>query len=439
MALSSLNLALKKARGLQTARQAFLNQLLVPTTTAATPDANTPILNEIANSFSRFAAYQQTAFDTGIPRSSSTNDASFMSKQVQSAIAKVLGRGTAGGQSFVAALNSTFPTVMSSDGPLVISTPSRSLVSLNQPGNTSNGSYTQVIDSSATTTSNGYAGTLSARQANLYREASIIANDGSRVLAGLTPYSPDAELDEVESLRTIIREEINALVTEFGRVDEPREARVSAYFSALGTSLADFRLKSFLGDPNHPPITVDDESQVASLDLLFVYQDTLLATWNAFLRSSNAISLSKFVERANILLPVVAQANYEFKAAMDSVDFPESERRSLANRLSALGNSNLLLDITVYDLTEWVERYASFEGPSILADSGQYGFNLITDQANLLFTVIGPVVTIIQSNASLNVTRGTRLIQVFSNERVQFALNSLLTELHNLAGLGLIP
>jgi hypothetical protein len=99
----------------------------------------------------------------------------------------------------------------------------------------------------------------------------------------------------------------------------------------------------------------------------------------------------------------------------------------------------LLPNITVYDLTEWIDRYASIEGPSILADSGQYGFNFITDQANRLFRVIAPAVVIIQSNASFTITNGTRLIQVFSNERVQFALTSLLNELNNLAGLILLP
>jgi hypothetical protein len=449
MVLSSLNLARGKAVLLQRTRQALLARLISPTTLAAgipAPDANTPILNNIANSFSRFAAYQQTAFDNGTPRSSGISNANAMSKQVQSAIDSVLGRGTAGGPSFFAALNSAFPITMTNDGPQVIPKRSGSVVSLYQPSYSSNGGYAPTIGGSMAVTTNGYAGTLSARQANLFREASIIANDGLGVLASLTPYAPDAELDQVESLRTMIRAEINALVTEFGRVDEPREERVLAYFSALRTNLDDFKASAFLDDQKNPPITVEDESQVAGLELLEGYVRTLNATWQTYQGTAPRTSLSKFVERSNILLPVIAQVNRDFEEAMDSVDFPESERRSIANRLSELRNlpsqplpPGLLSDITVYDLTQWIDSYASIEGPSILTDSGQYGFNFITDRANQLFRVIAPVVVVVESNAGVAIANSPRLIQVFSSDRVHFALTNLLTELDRLAGLLLLP
>jgi hypothetical protein len=441
MVRTGLNLARTRARQLKTAREGVLAELFVPPTTAGAPppDANTPILNDIANSFSRFAAYQQTAFDSGAGRSSSSNDASTMSKQVQSAINQVLGRGTAGGSSFIAALNSAFPSTMTSDGPQVISAPSRSMVPLYQPGSSSNGSGTVVA--------NGYAGTISARQANLYREASVLANDGLRVLASLNPFVPEAEVDQVESLRALINAEINSLVVEFGRVDEPREARVLAYFSALRTHLTDFGRRAFL-DRSIQPTTVEDEAQLAGFELLTSYARTLREAWNtfsSFIASPSRSSLSRLVEYANVLLPVVAQVNNDFEAAMDSVDFPETERRSLAARFTRLTAllplpplpipPGALSDITVYDLTEWIDRYASIEGPTILADSGQYGLDFISDQADRVFWVIAPVVAIIEFNANNNIANSLVLVQVLSNERVHFALNSLLSQLNELASL----
>lgn len=50
------------------------------------------VLNDIANSFSRYAAYQQTAFDNGASRSTSSSDASSMERLVQRAFNQVLGR-----------------------------------------------------------------------------------------------------------------------------------------------------------------------------------------------------------------------------------------------------------------------------------------------------------------------------------------------------------
>jgi hypothetical protein len=447
MVRTGLNLARTRARQLKITREGVLAELFVPPTPTGTPDANTPILNDIANSFSRFAAYQQTAFDSGAARSSSSNDANMMSKRIQSVINQVLGRGTTGGSSFIAALNSAFPSTMTSDGPQVITTPSRSMVTLYQPGDSANGVHSPGSNGSGIVAANGYPGTISARQAILYREASILANDGLRVLASLYPFVPEAELDQVESLRALINAEINSLVVEFGRVDEPRKERVLAYFSALRTHLNDFGRRAFL-DRSIQPTTVEDEAQLAGFELLKSYARTLREAWNTFsdfITSPSRFSLSRLVEYANILLPVVAQVNNDFEAAMDSVDFPETERRSIASRFTRLAAllplpslpipPGTLSDITVYDLTEWIGRYASTEGPAILADSGQYGLDFISDQANQLFWVIAPVAAIIEFNANNNVANSLMLVQVLSNERVHFALNSLLSQLNELASL----
>lgn len=450
-----LDLARIRAGSLQSLRAGVLAQLFVPTAAvgAPQPDANTPILNDIANSFSRFAAYQQTAFDKGVARSSSNNDSSIMSRQVQSAINQVLGRGTGGGSSFIAALNSAFPTVVTSDGPQVIPMPSRSMVSLYQPGGSSNGTYTAGSTGSALIPANGYAtvaanaysGTLSAPQANLYREASIIANDSLRVLASLTPILPEAIPEQVEGLRALVSSEINSLVVEFGRVDEPRKERVLSYFASLRTNLTDFGRRAFL-DRSIPPTTVDDEAQLAGFALLRSYVGTLRNAWDTYynyISSSSHPSLSEQVDYASILLPVVAQVNNDFAAALDSVDYPETERRTQASRFTRLATllSRLhippgsLSNITVYDLTEWIDRYASIEGPNILADSGQYGLDFISDQANQLFWVIAPVIAILKANENNTVTDSLMLVQVLSNERVRFALNTLLSQMNELANL----
>src|SRR6266567_8741963 len=455
MGNTNLNVIRTRAVQMKSLRSRLLIQLFASNPPSG-GNTNTTILNDIANSFSRFAAYQQTAFDSGASRSTSSSDASSMERHVQRAFNQILGGATGRGpDSFMKALNGAFPTTLTSEGQQVAFTPSRGMVSLYNNGGSKNGVY-----SSGSTLADGYAGTISARQANLYREASIIAADALRVLDGLTPFVPVAELDQVEALRALVRSEINSLVNEFGRVEEPRVERVLSYFSALNTHVAGFGRRAFLVNPNLA-VTVDDEAQTAGFELLTNYASTLRKTWDTFFKldtSPVTLSLSERVERANILLPVIAQVNNDFEAAMDSVGFAESERRSLAARFDTLRGTGVNLsaggittsqslvslatsidlalpDFTVYDLTEWIDRFANFEGPSNLADSGQFGLDFVTDQADRIFWVIAPVVAHLELD-KLGVSLGSlNLDQLLSNERVRFALTNLLSQLDSLADL----
>lgn len=464
MAKSNLNLSRARAGQLKVLRSGLLIRIFAATSGSAPGDTNTQILNDIANSFSRFAAFQQTAFDKGASLSSGSSEANTMERQVQRAITQVLGRAPGRGTtSFMNALNSAFPAQNAVEGPQVAFTPSRSMVSLYQ-GVSSNGASPLNGYSSGVGLADGYPGTISARQANLYREGSVIATDALRVLNSLTPFVPEAETDQVESLRALIRTEINALVDEFGRVDEPRSDRVFAYLSALRLHIDGFGRRAFLDDPDRA-VTVEDETQTAGFELLGNYGRALRKAWDTFYnvdsKSAASFSLSERVERADILLPVVATANMEFEAAMDSVSFTESERRSMAARFDTLKGLGLTLtsssgafvlpgssatpgsisiddelpDLTVYDLNEWIDRFATLEGPSILADSGQYGLDFVTEQADRLFWVVAPVVARLELAESGYVLRSSSLEQVLSNERVRISLNNLLSQLNALADL----
>lgn len=477
---STLHVFRSRAVQLKVLRSAVLQNIFASTVPSTGGD-NGPtvqVLNDIANSFSRYAAYQQTAFDNGAVRSTASSDATSMERLVQRALNQVLGRAPGSSpSSFMNALNGAFPSVPSSEGQQVVFTPARSVVSLYQPGTYGNGAYPGASNGMGSYPSNaygtmtpstdGFGGTISARQANLLRQASVTSADALRVLGGLTPFVPEAETDQVDALRALIRSEINALVDEFGRVDEPRKERVLAYFSALKIHVAGFGRRSFLDDPSRA-VTVDDETQVAGFELLRSYTRTLREAWDTFYNvdtlSPRSFSLSERVERANVLLPVVAQVNNDFQAALDSVGFTESERRSLAARFDTLSGyktftppsqlkqngagaipptptqlfgktDTFLPDFTVYDLTEWVDRFSSIEGPGILADSGQYGLDFVTDQADRLFWVVVPIVAHLELNDVTSPGASPSLEQVLSNERVHFALNNLLGQLNSLADL----
>lgn len=410
-------------------------------------DKQLQVLNDIAGSFSRYAGNQRTVFDDGAPRSSSSSDANFMERQVERAFNHVLGRAIGrGADSFMSALNSAFLTTNTAEGPQVVFTPSRGMVSLYSP----NGSSQNTFGNGLMAT-NGLAGQISARQATLYRQASIVAVDAQRVLAGLNPFLPEAIPEQVEALRALVSSSINAIVDEFTRVEEPRPERVRAYFDTLSLNLAEFGRRAFLDNPRLVT-TAEDEAQTAGFELLKNYARTLREAWDKFYKVDREKrtfpSVSERVERANIILPILAQGNADFEAALDSVDFTEADRRSLAAKFTVLKDpkadlgslGKLLLrkpDITVYDLTEWLDRFANIEGPSSLAVSGQYGLDFVVDQADTLFWVIAPVVGHLKTTSTPISTGGTTLEQVLSNERVDWALNNILSQLDALSSLEL--
>src|SRR5215469_9412468 len=133
MANSNLNLSRTRAGQLKVLRSGLMIRIFASTTGPQSDDTTNQILNDIANSFSRFAAFQQTAFDKGASLSSGSSDANTMERQVQRAITQVLGRAPGRGvTSFMNALNSAFPAQSSNEGPQVAFTPSRSMVSLYQ-------------------------------------------------------------------------------------------------------------------------------------------------------------------------------------------------------------------------------------------------------------------------------------------------------------------
>jgi hypothetical protein len=333
-------------RDLQILRQAVIDNLYI--TDEITIDiqededgAVVQQLDRIAQILGRDATNEPTVYDNGLVRSSATGSANLLTQQVERALIQVLGRAPGREpSSFVNAMNGTFP--MMADG-RVMMTPSRSVVSLYSP--TGNGDRSLVPSSNGT----GLSGQLSVGQANLYRQASLNAADALRVLEGLKPFDPTADLDAVDALRSLIRTQINILVEEFGRVDEPRKERVENYLNTLliqnaqgnvtGGYLLQLGEKARLINTNTftpIPVNVDDEALIAGYELLINYITTIRNIWNNY-RINTSVELtvtgrySERLSRASIMLPVIADSNSSFMSAMDSIGFTASERRSDAS------------------------------------------------------------------------------------------------------------
>jgi hypothetical protein len=476
---------LRQRDQLQKMRQFLLKQLFrqktVPDGSEDAPVAQQ--LAQIAQILGRSAGNEPTIYDNGSFRSSASGTANALTQQVERALSQVLGRTPGrGSDGFVNALNGAFPTDAYGK---VMMTPTRSIVSLNGNGNYSNvgnGFYSPASLGNSPAAGNGYSpapasstgvGQLSVEQANLYRQASINAADALRALEALQPFDPIADIDAVEALRGLIRSQINTLVDEFGRIDEPRRERVDTYLDTLDRSVTQLgeqaRLIDRFGTAEVFPVTLSDETQVAGFELLQNYAVTLRTIFDQFAKTNDIEKnitgrYSERLSRSYILLPVLSDSNTSFMAAMDSIGFTASERRSDSALFSILGTPRtgnesvnetliklpffststlsvnldefrlLLPDITVNDFNEWVERFATIEAPSILSASGQFGLDFVTDQADTLFWVIGIVLSEIKR---IDPDKSCLLLdKVLSFERVQQTLSEFLFQLDTLADLG---
>jgi hypothetical protein len=291
----------------------------------------------------------------------------------------------------------------------------------------------------------GLAGQISVEQANLYRQARIIGDDALRVLRSLQPFAPEAEADRVEALRALVESEITALVEEFGRLDEPRPQRVRAYFDALlgfNGHLLQLGREAYLVGTTAIPITAatpGDEAQIAGFQLLQSYAARLRDIWNSYYtpRSAAYPLFTERLSRVSVLLPVVAEGNANFMSAMDSIGFTETERRSVATKFTTMSTSAnpvpRLPDLTVNDLTEWLDRFANQEGPGRLADAGQFGLEFVADQADKLFWVFVPILSYTKDIGIPGLGRTSLVSQVLTHERVSWALDDLLNQIKALA------
>jgi hypothetical protein len=452
-----ITLATLLVRGRARAQQAARNGILFLLGGTVVPSGDSA-LDRIANTLTRYGQTQATVYDTASSGTPAAAGVSLLERQVDRAFTQVLGRGVGrGSSSFMTALNGTFP--MGADGQVQFS-PARSAVALVTP--TSGYSGPNGVNTPVAQIAAGLAGQLSAEQATLYRQASIIGADLLNILAGIQPFVPEAESDKVEALRALVGSQVNTIIEEFGRVEEPREDRVTSYFAALrgpNGTLKEFARRAFLDRSLVTPVTPDDEATMAGFDLLTNYVDLLQASFASYIgavtQRPNSLQFPLFtlrLQRASVMLPVLGEGVNNFMQAMDSVGFTERERRSQAAKFTLLSlvppppprpagaapqvpANPLLPDITVSDFTDEVDRLANTDGPAYLADSGEYGLAQVADQAHRLFMELGPIMAWIPPATEPNINSLPLVAQVLAHERVNWSLQDLFRQMDALAAL----
>ena len=307
-----------------------------------------------------------------------------LGRMVEQAVTEVLGRRprVADTKSFVAALTQSF-TCTEVEGHSVCTWTPRGAIGQTELG-----------------------ATITGAQASLYQRAKVALDNALPLLDKLTPLRPDADLQEVEAVRSIIRTEFIEVVNELGVEGGPRVQRVDDLFDVLIDPASDNRRQrpqrrgfgilgtgtNILASPNlleelcsgeigrlgdvfgltrDRVNTIEEEQNLTNLVILRDYVDSLYDSWLEF-RPSFLGGADNFFGTQLVLLQralsVVAESVSEVAFAMDSVFLGPAERQTV--RIDFPAPTPPML---VEELLSWVQTYASEEGPRIIQDAGKRG------------------------------------------------------------------
>ena len=76
-------------------------------------------------------------------------------------------------------------------------------------------------------------GEITGAQASVYKQASVALENALPLLDGLTPLRTDADAEDINAMRAIVRTEMTELVSELGITGGPRVQRVDLFFEKL--------------------------------------------------------------------------------------------------------------------------------------------------------------------------------------------------------------
>ena len=240
-------------------------------------------------------------------------------------------------------------------------------------------------------------GTLSGAQASVYERARVTLDAVLPLLDKLQPLLPDFDPEDAEAVRSIVRTELTELVNELATEGGPRVLRVDSLFEILlgqefvarnGLNINDpanagllaavglgeiGRLGDVYGLTFDQVNTLEEERDLTDYVILQDHVRTLQASWLTF-RTAFLGQVSTFFGTQLVLLSRslsgVAESVSEVAFAMDSVFLGHAERQVTQIEFPATVAPAPML---VQELLNWIESFASLEGPRIIQDGGKRG------------------------------------------------------------------
>jgi hypothetical protein len=294
--------------------------------------------------------------DPNIPesRTSSSGGASSgvsLSRIIEGAMREVLGRvpSTRDPRSFVTALNQSFD-IRQVEGHTEFSWNPRSYAGQTDLG-----------------------GGVTGYQASIYARGRDMLDKALPLLDGLYSLKANADKEESEAHRSVIRSSLQELVHELGLEGGPRSLRIDDLFTASLTSLES--LQSIFGLENGEDVnTLEEETNYSSSVALEDYITSFQTSWTSY-KVRTSTDLGTGLVRLSRALSVAAESVGEVRWALGSVLIGEAERRVI--RLNGQ-------EMTVDDYLDWVSHFTTQEAPNLIHDSGKIGIKMIPNRINKL-------------------------------------------------------
>jgi hypothetical protein len=306
------------------------------------------------------------------------------------------------------------------------------------------------------------AGGITGAQASVYARAQAAVDAANPLVDGLYALRDDADPQDVDALKKVVRGQMGELVSELGIPGGPRIARVEQLFTLLlgnpetitdpdavigqvGTLRSELGLWSTAAAAQNGIVlvnTVEEEQNVTNYRILVDYLTSLRQSWmnnrQFFSRTTGTPFFGTQLVLLSRQLSVIAESVNEVRFALDSVFIGPAERQTVQLQFPAsvnlppntqrvgaatnnVVNSKALL---IEELLDWVEHFATSEGPRLIQDGGKYAVgNTVLPVAvqlrNLAFGAMQP-------QAAATLPRGYRTL------RVQRALQELASQLDGL-------
>lgn len=233
----------------------------------------------------------------------------------------------------------------------------------------------------------GYAvqadlGAVTGGQASLYRRAMLARTEALRILDGLTTLRVDADPQDVESYRALVRNAVERLVDELGAAGGPRVQMVDLYFVGLTGDRAPVNgvtadtvagqlgaLRDRFGLVNGNVNTVEEEGVRTAFWTLVDLVTDLQRSWAAQRTHFGGAAGQGFLGTDLILLSRLMEAAAdqvdEVEGVLDSVLIEQAERRTLV--------LDTTTGLTLDGLLTWLHAFLSDEGRRLAQDGGRDG------------------------------------------------------------------
>lgn len=280
-------------------------------------------------------------------------------------------------------------------------------------------------------------GAVTGAQASIHTRAQAAVNQSLPLLEGLYPLDSESDREDLAAVRATIRLALSGLVEELARGGGPRVQRVDTLFAlllgedlinnpppqfdldAVGGQLG--LLRDRLGLSAQRVNNAEEEKNLTNFLILVDHVFTLWLSWKSlrtyFDRTGGEVFLGPQLVLLSRALRVVAESVRETYTLLDSVFIGPAERE--ITRLDFSGGQP---PMTIAELLEWVDSFASSEGPQLISEAGKDGVIALRSTLNQLTVLVEEAVTI-SGQPSSNPSPG------FHSGRINTALRSLLLPL----------